>query len=222
MITEIVNFSNGALQTPTAPAYKSSIFGGFINNVDLGKLADIVLHKEKEISSLDLTPDMISHGYTGLGPEAMTSRFKAYNVLSWNYTTIWKLHREIRTFYDLSCDHFGIDKQEKVYIQCWANVLRKGQKMNVHRHSGNTDLSFLSGHITVKCENTQTVYQNPMSDVLHQPEYYYFNNQPGRINIFNSYIYHYTTEHKADTERVTIAFDLEWKRKPNTGQYIEL
>lgn len=222
MITEIVNFTNGRLRTPTAPEYKCSIFGGYINYVDLQTLSNIVIEKEKEITLLDLPDDMISHGYTGLGPEALTSRFKCFNVLLWQYPEIHILKEEIRFFYNLACDHYQIDKNEKVFIQCWANVLRKGQKMKNHRHSGNTDESFLSGHITVKCDDTQTVYQNPFSDVLHNPEYYYFNNQPGRINLFNSYIYHYTTEHNNDSERITIAFDLFYKNKPSEGKIIEL
>ncbi|NDB58783.1 hypothetical protein EB001_10075 [bacterium] len=222
MITEIVNFTNGRLRTPTAPQYKCSIFGGHIQRIDLQTIANIVLEKEKHITNLDLPPDMISSGYTGLGPEALTSRHKTFNVLLWDHPEIHKLKSEIRFFYDLSCDYFNVDKNEKVFVKCWANVLRKGEKMDIHRHSDNTDESFLSGHLTVKCEDTQTVYQNPFSDVLYNPEYYYFNNSPGRINIFNSHIYHYTTEHKSDTERVTIAFDLFYKYEPSISKIIEL
>jgi hypothetical protein len=222
MITEIVNFTNGRLRTPTAPEYKCSVFGGYINSINLETLTHIVLEKETEITSLDLPENLINHGYTGLGSEALTSRFKAFNVLMWDYPETHKLKEEIRFFYDLACNHFSIDKNEKVYIQCWANVLRKGQKMSNHRHSGNTDESFLSGHFTVKCQDTQTIYENPFSDVVNWPEYNSFNNHPGRINIFNSHIYHYTTEHNDDDERVTIAFDLFYKHKPSEGKIIEL
>jgi hypothetical protein len=222
MITEIVNFENGRLQTPTAPTYKCSIFGGYINSIDLQELSYLILEKEAEITSLDLPENLISHGYTGLGPKALTSRFKAFNVLLWDHPEIYKLKHEIRFFYDLACKHFNVDSNEKVYIQCWANVLRQGEKMSNHRHSGNTDESFLSGHFTVSCQDTQTVYQNPFSDVVYNPEYYYFNNSPGRINIFNSHIYHYTTEHKDDSERITVAFDLFYKQSPKEGKIIEL
>ena len=222
MITEIVNFQSGKLYTPTAPTYKCSIFSGHTNNIDIKDLTDLILVKEKEITSLDLPEDMISHGYTGLGPKALTSRFKAFNVLMWDHPEIVNLHREIRFFYDLSCEHFGIDKKESVFVQCWANVLRKGEKMNIHRHSADTDDSFLSGHFTVKCKDTQTVYHNPYSDVLYNHEYYSFVNQPGRINIFNSHIYHYTTEHKDNSERITIAFDLFYREPPTQGKIIEL
>ena len=222
MITEIVNFQSGMLYTPTAPTYKCSIFSGCINNINLQDLTKLILKKEKEITSLDLPEDMISHGYTGLGPKALTSRFKAFNVLMWDHPEIVKLQREIGNFYDLSCEHFKIDKSEKVYVQCWANVLRKGEKMNTHRHSDNTDGSFLSGHYTIKCKNTQTVYENPFSDVINWPEYYSFNNSPGKINIFNSYIYHYTTEHDDDSERITMAFDLFYREPPTQGKIIEL
>jgi hypothetical protein len=222
MITEIVNFENGRLQTPTAPTYKCSILGSYLYNIDLEALSGLILEKEKEITSLDLPDNLISHGYTGLGPKALTSRFKTFNVLLWDHPEVFKLKQEIRFFYDLSCKHFNIDKNEKIYVQCWANVLRKGEKMENHRHSGDTDKSFLSGHFTVKCQDTQTVYQNPFSDVIYNPEFYYFNNQPGRINIFNSHIYHYTTEHNSDDERITIAFDFFYKEPPDQGIIIEL
>ena len=222
MITEIVNFENGRLQTPTAPTYKCSIFGSYINNINLDALSTLILEKEKEITSLDLPENMISHGFTGLGPKALTSRFKAFNALTWDHPEIHKLKQEIRYFYNLSSEYFGFEEEERVFVQCWANVLRKGEKMNVHRHSDNTDGSFLSGHFTVQCKDTQTVYQNPFSDVINWPEYYSFNNFPGKINIFNSYIYHYTTEHNDDSERITIAFDLYYREPPQEGKIIEL
>ena len=222
MITEIVNFENGRLQTPTAPTYKCSIFSGHTNNINIKDLTNLILVKEKEITSLDLPENMISHGYTGLGPKALTSRFKAFNALSWDHPEIHKLKQEIRYIYNLSSDYFGFEEEEKVYVQCWANVLRKGEKMNTHRHSDNTDGSFLSGHFTVKCNGTQTVYENPFSDVINWPEYYSFVNTPGRINIFNSYIYHYTTEHTDDSERITMAFDLFYREPPNQGKIIQL
>ena len=222
MITEIVNFQNGRLQSPIAPTYKCSIFGSYIHNLDLEALSLLILEKEKEITSLDLPPNKISHGYTGLGPKSLTSRFKVFNALSWDHPEIRKLRQEIRYIYNLSCDYFNIDKNEKVYAQCWANVLRKGEKMNNHRHVVNTDQCFLSGHFTVKCKNTQTIYENPYSDILHDPEYYYFNNQPGRISIFNSQIYHYTTEHNDDSERITMAFDLIYKVKPDESKNITI
>ncbi len=222
MITEIVNFENGRLQTPTAPIYKCSIFGSYINNINLDALSTLILEKEAEITSLDLPENMISHGFTGLGPKALTSRFKAFNALTWDHPEIHKLKQEIRYFYNLSSEYFGFEEEEKVFVQCWANVLRKGEKMNTHRHSDNTDGSFLSGHFTVQCKDTQTVSQNPFSDVVNWPEYYSFNNYPGKINIFNSYIYHYTTEHTDDSERITIAFDLFYREPPKEGKIIEL
>ena len=222
MITEIANFENGRLQTPTAPTYKCSIFGSYLYNIDLEALSSLILEKEAEITSLDLPENMISHGYTGLGPKALTSRFKAFNALSWDHPEIHKLKKEIRYIYNMSSDYFGFEEEEKVYVQCWANVLRKGEKMNTHRHSDNTDGSFLSGHFTVKCNGTQTVYENPFSDVINWPEYYSFVNSPGRINIFNSYIYHYTTEHTDDSERITMAFDLFYREPPSQGKIIEL
>jgi Putative 2OG-Fe(II) oxygenase len=222
MITEIVNFENGRLQTPTAPTYKCSIFGSYLYNINLDALSTLILEKEAEITSLDLPENMISHGFTGLGPKALTSRFKAFNVLSWDHPEVRKLKQEIRYIYNLSSEYFGFEEEERVFVQCWANVLRKGEKMNVHRHSDNTDGSFLSGHFTVQCKDTQTVYQNPFSDVINWPEYYSFNNYPGKINIFNSYIYHYTTEHNDDSERITIAFDLFYREPPKEGKIIEL
>ncbi len=222
MITEIVNFENGRLQTPTAPTYKCSIFGSYLYNINLDALSTLILEKEAEITSLDLPENMISHGYTGLGPKALTSRFKAFNVLTWDHPEVRKLKQEIRYIYNLSSEYFGFEEEERVFVQCWANVLRKGEKMNVHRHSDNTDGSFLSGHFTVQCKDTQTVYQNPFSDVINWPEYYSFNNFPGKINIFNSYIYHYTTEHNDDSERITIAFDLFYREPPKEGKIIEL
>ena len=102
-------------------------------------------------------------------------------------------------------NYLNIDKR-KLWIQCWANVMRKGERISPHIHSVKND-SYLGGHIMVQCDNTDTVYINPVNQ-LNEPDVYKSENVVGKLTLFQSYIPHYTTEHKGDQERISIAFDI--------------
>ena len=94
-------------------------------------------------------------------------------------------------------------------IMGWANVMRQGEKINPHLHSVKPH-SYLSGHVTIQCENTSTYYINPVNQ-LNEPEVKQLKNVPGEITLFPSCMPHYTDTHNASTERITIAFDLSLK-----------
>jgi hypothetical protein len=93
-----------------------------------------------------------------------------------------------------------------MYIRCWANVLRHGEEIKPHLHSVH-EWSYLSGHVTVKCNDTRTVYINPINQI-NDPQIYAKENKVGELTIFQSNIPHYTTPHMHESERITIAFDL--------------
>ena len=107
------------------------------------------------------------------------------------------------------------------YSQCWYNVLRNGQKIEPHLHSTNEN-SYLSAHFTVQCDNTSTVYINPVNQ-LNDPQIFEEKNEIGNLTIFPSYVPHYTTEHLSDTPRITIAMDVRFfKPEGEGGVWVEL
>jgi hypothetical protein len=150
----------------------------------------------KKFPSLDADGNFFD-GQTGLGENSLTSRANHFNVLKWFGTD--RLRKWIKKSYDIHTDSKG----ETIYVQCWANVLRKGQKINAHNHSD--DPQSLSGNVVVFTdEKTNTYYDGtPVENVN------------GKLVIFPSTVFHWTDTYTGDNERITIAFDIiskdRWK-----------
>ena len=99
--------------------------------------------------------------------------------------------------------------------------MKKGERIKKHNHSS-YEMGYLSGNFTVACDDSKTIYIQPYihfteKELLervedwgydHTEDYYASINTPGNISLFPSYIPHFTTEHKTDTDRITIAFEL--------------
>ena len=208
---KIFTFKSKPPLTPFAPQWDYSVGHENISNfIDCPKLANIILSKEKNIigkfppvksSSID--------GYTDLGPNSLTSRYGYYNLINWSEIEIKTLRDRIVEFHQKFLKKLNIKIFNTVLIKGWANVMRKGEKINPHLHNIKPD-SYLSGHVIIQCENTSTYYINPVNQ-LNEPEVKQIKNVPGEITLFPTCIPHYTDTHSASTERITIAFDLSLK-----------
>jgi len=212
MKPHIVRFQNSPVETPFAPEWNYVLFEGQITDVDFTKVANYILHKEEEILNLPLTirEGKFSDGYTGLGENSTTARFDQFNVLKWQHPEIQKLKNHILNFHDLFLSSLNIPNDNHLYIQCWVNVLRKGEQIQPHIHSVKAD-SYLGGHICVQCEDTATNYINPVNQI-NDPEVYSSKNIAGKLTLFQNCIPHYTDLHNGNKERITIAFDLYLKK----------
>ena len=100
----------------------------------------------------------------------------------------------------------GNKTPDVLWIQCWYNILRFGQKINPHMHSSSSNC-YLSGHFNVQVNDTSTVYMSPINQ-LNDPEVINIKNKVGDMTLFPSYIFHRTTPHYSFKPRITIAFDL--------------
>tara|TARA_Y100000815_G_C13341794_1_gene500265 strand:+ start:1814 stop:2467 length:654 start_codon:yes stop_codon:yes gene_type:complete len=215
---KIFTFKSNPPLTPFAPQWDYSLGHENISNfIDCPKIASLILSKEKSImgkfpddalkgpavnsSSID--------GYTGLGQKSLTSRHGYYNLLEWPEKEIKILHDNIVKSHQKFLNGLNIKISNTILIKGWANVLRKGEKINPHLHSVQPH-SYLSGHVTIQCDNTSTYYINPVNQ-LNEPEVKQIKNVPGEITLFPTCVPHYTDLHNAPTERITIAFDLNIK-----------
>jgi len=141
----------------------------------------------------------ITDGGTGLGSNSLTSRFYHFNVLSWFGTR--KLKKCIKEGYN----KFNDVKNVPVYVQCWANVMRKGDIIKPHTHMNEniSSLHALSGHLCVKVDDTTSTYYGGRP----------IRNVSGQMVFFPSTMTHWTNTYMGDSERITIAFDIyskEW------------
>ena len=189
--------------SPYAPQWDFRVGNSMCEDIDTNSLSKFLLSKEKEIKKLPIVSDF--DGYTGLGSNSTTSRSQQYNILLWNHPEIKKLKSNIAKNIILYNDECG-NKTPQLWIQCWYNVLRFGQSIKPHSHSV-TPICYLSGHFNVQVNDTSTVYMSPINQ-LNDPEVINIKNILGKLTLFPSYIFHYTTPHYSFKPRITIAFDI--------------
>ena len=224
-MTKVTRFTSDPPQSPYAPIWDYCI-AEKETNIDVEELAKIILSKEEEIK--EKYPDdwdQYDDGDTGLGADSLTARFNYFNVLKWDSPVCEELHKEIRGFHaeytrntigNLSDHQFFKDGGE-LKVRCCANVMRNGQQIKKHSHSSYPHC-YLSGHFTVQCDNTSTIYYHP----YHQ-ESYPFKNSPNSMTLFPTWVPHSTDKHQSDVPRITIAFDILLHNKPNSeGELVSL
>ena len=134
-------------------------------------------------------------GGTGLGLNSLTARSCHYNLLDWWGTD--KIRKNIKKGYET----FTGVKNKSIYVQCWANVMRKGDIIKRHIHS-QRNLNYsdsLSGHLNVKVDGLTSTYYDGKPLV----------NKNGEMVLFPSNIPHWTDMYKGDEERITVAFDIK-------------
>tara|TARA_B100000287_G_scaffold85651_1_gene78222 strand:- start:241 stop:882 length:642 start_codon:yes stop_codon:yes gene_type:complete len=190
----ITQFENEPVKTNFAPVFNFNIYEDV---VDVNDIKSVILSKEKDVINNNPYTDDWN---TGLGKDSMTSRSNCYNLLKWDEADFLK--ETIRTAHDNFITSLGYDWENKIYLQCWANVLRNGQFLKQHQH-WNSEYTYLGGHICLDDYDTSTYYINPYN---RKP--YISKNSKGNITLFPNWIEHYTDPYEGGDVRVSIAFDI--------------
>jgi hypothetical protein len=211
----IIKMKSEPKRTIFAPEYDYNIFETEVEQVDFKELAKFILTKEKEILSLPVTGD----GHTGVKEDSTTTRFDKYNVFKWEGENIKHLKGNILNFHNGIMQYFKQPMPKELYIQCWTNIMRKGEQIKPHLHNIGPNC-YLGGHICVQCEDTSTHYINPINQI-NSPMNHSSTNDVGKMTMFPNNIPHYTDIQKSDKERITIAFDL-LVENPNKENYVRL
>jgi hypothetical protein len=169
--------------------------------IDIKKLKKQILKNElKIIKKYPPTGygNILTDGNTGLGLNSLTARHYHFNVLNWWGTKTLK--KEIKR----CCLDYINQTNQPVYIQCWANVMRNGDKIHPHNHRPRNDFfkyHAVSGNLFISCDKkTNTYYENiKVSNVV------------GKLILFPSHITHWTDTYYGKEERISIAFDVRTK-----------
>ena len=200
-------FTNKPHQNIFNQNYKYFIFeNNYSSQVKPAKLASFILKKEKNIINKTkkefekLNKTGWQDGGTGLGVNSLTSRSPLYNLVEFKETKYLK--KIIKNAHLDFMKELNLTYEDSLYIQCWANVMRKGEKIKKHFHSIN-NYDYLSGHICIQTKDTNTYYLEP-----YHKEKFILKNNPGNITLFPSWVEHFTDEVLDNKERITIAFDL--------------
>ena len=214
----IAKFKSEPKKTFFAPEYDYTIFETMVQKVNFQELAKLLLSKEKEILELPVStgPAGKVNSYTGLKSNSTTQRFDKYNVLKWDDENIKQLKGNILHFHNGIMQYFKLQIPKELYIQCWYNVMRKGEQIKPHIHDIGS-YCYLGGHICVQCDDTSTHYINPINQI-NDPMTYSSKNDVGKITIFPNNVPHYTDTHNSDRERITLAFDI-FPENPNTLEH---
>lgn len=208
---EFKTYTTHSPQTPYAPVC-SFCMGKTKLSINLDNLIKTCIQKEKSIKKIPLqyyesnSGKKIFDGYTNLGKNSTTSRSSLYNVLSWETPETNLLRNYIRECVEEYNNFMSNPTPKNMWIRCWVNIMRFGQKINPHVHNVKPT-SYLSAHFTLQCEKTSTCYINPLNQI-NDPEIIMEKNFPGQFTLFPSFLPHYTTRHFSFTPRITMAMDI--------------
>jgi hypothetical protein len=205
--TQFVTFKSEEAETPFAPQWEYIITEQIINKMNYKTLTSFLLKKEKELTKKYKAS---GDGFTGLGKNSITSRYKHYNLFSYNNTDLKNLKKFILEAHDKLLKTYNIPLPKELWIQCWFNVMRKGEEIKPHLHGTASD-SYLGGHFMVQCDDTRTIFINPQNQI-NDPMTYSSLNKKGKLTIFQTCIPHYTDKQTNKKERISIAFDLSLKK----------
>tara|TARA_E500000318_G_scaffold104470_1_gene110512 strand:+ start:2613 stop:3248 length:636 start_codon:yes stop_codon:yes gene_type:complete len=198
---------------PFAPNFSFKM-GEDIIPTNLNLLKSFFITKEKQLIN---KYEANSDGGTQLSKNSITTRFVHYNLLA--FPEINFLKDIIKNKYEEFIKRTNVHINKSVYIQCWYNVMRKGEQIKKHNHSRlNSKDVFLSGNLCVNVDNTSTYYSPPLFEKVIE-----IKNKNNQIVFFPSWLEHYTDSVKDNFERITIGFDLKHTEDPGkNGVWIKL
>ena len=213
-----IPFVNEEPISPFAPEWRFFIAEKFLSRIDCNRLKDYLLNRQPEILSIK---DNLNDAGTGLGNDSTTARFISYNVMTWDQPDINILKEEISIMHDTYYRDIVDRPTPKVSLGGWMNIMKKGDRIKRHNH-GFLDNTYISGHFTVCCDGTRTVYTNPYEhwdeyellqrveehDLEFNHSLYASKNTAGQLTLFPGYVPHFTTEHRSDSDRITLAFEI--------------
>ena len=196
---EVIRFDNKPPETPIAIHWNWFLLEENFE-IDFNPLKDEILSKEKVILE-KYPPGKPGNTFgTMLGPESLTDRSDRYNIF--DFDSAAPLKEAVLLMYDKYIEVSGIPNDE-LYVHGWANVMRYMEHIEVHQHEV-TPWIYLSGHLTLACNNTHTWYMNP-----YDMDDYGSKNNPGKMTLFPSWVPHGTDQVNKDGDvRVTVAFDI--------------
>jgi hypothetical protein len=203
---QFFQFANAPAITPFAPAWSGVLAETQLDGVDWHALSQWILAHEKEIHIAAMVSDPAElPAYNGNGPNSLSSNYSRFNLLGKDHPQAQALRRQVFAKYCEFMAHTGV-RRRRAWLHSWVNIHRGGESIPAHVHNAGP-YCYLSGHVSVQCSDTSTIYLDPLN-TLNQVIIHDSPNEVGKLSIFQQSIPHYTTPHNADTPRITVAFDI--------------
>lgn len=205
-------------KSPFLPEVSFPIFVSILDKETCSSLRSFVIGKEKWIlDNVEPYPADDDRAW-------LTNRLYGYNLFNFSEECpeLNKLKSFISDAYKQYCLSTGINV-EKVYIQCWANILRNnGRGITEHNHAdGHADspieYAYVSGTMCLSNLNTYTSFRNPLLGKLFQN----IKNHSGENILFPSWVFHKSDAHTAPIPRISIAYDIITQEQYDLAQVAE-
>ena len=189
------------------------------NYTDTGSLETITSYLEGKEDYIKNTYPFLNDFGTGLTENDISTRAGGYNIFSMS-SECPELD-DLLLFFGTSYLHY-IDNvlpnktftndQINPAIMCWLNVIRKSEKIGMHKHAedyGNL-WSFISGTFVLKASNTNTNYS-------YNGELETISNIQGQLTLFPPFYSHWTDLHTDTTSRLTLGLDILFNKDGASG-----
>ena len=165
----------------------------FFTPEECTRISKILLRDEPMV--LDIPNNEPSEYYTGT-----TNQFNVYNWLDNPDIIQFDIPKRLFTLPEF--------RQEKVlYVQCWANILRQGQKIPDHTHANDyhtEEEQFYASNTFISGPTTTGTHYNDA----------YERNEIGQMNLLGSQVTHGVRTHMSHTPRISMAMDIYCEKHP--------
>jgi len=204
-------------KSPFLPEFDIKLYEGRLRQDLVEHIKEIALKEETYILD-NFKPYPAEASY-----DWITNRAYDYNFLNFvnKYPKLSEVKDYIHNQYKNYVSDLGVNEEE-VYIMCWINIIRNdGRKIEKHHHAqdgsrGLQEYAYVSGHISIQVNETNTHYQHPILD----KRFFSLKNEAGVTTLFPSWMIHWTDCNLSNEPRISLAFDIITKEMYNMGAMI--
>lgn len=165
-------------------------------------ISKILLRHEKSVLAIP-NEDGQHNKYEGI-----TRQFSVYNWLDNPDMLIYDIPKRLFTLPEFQ-------SEEVLYVQCWANILRQGEKLQYHTHAGDENTPeeqafYASNTFIAGPEDTGTYYNDA-----------YERNTIGHMHLIGSMVPHEVKSHMYREPRISMAMDIYHDNHPTIRKAIQ-
>jgi hypothetical protein len=194
--------------TPYAPSWDAPLgFAQWDQKDKIDTIRNFLIGKEEEVLKLPWQ----GQGRTGLDEDKVTTRYGRYHVF--DFADECPELKDLLEFIRFQWAEFIFQDKTQPYhlhFTCWYNILRKGDKIDTHRHCAG-ESTYLSANMHLDdYKDSSTVYEH-MEMAVSLP------NVKGGLTFFPGYVEHFVPVYEGEEPRVSLAMDIYLYMPPYFG-----
>jgi hypothetical protein len=207
--------------TKFAPNFRIPVYIGYDGTKEfMSTMRDYVLEIEKTIIEKEELVSKVPK--SGNDPYKHTQQWKQHNIfndvpgLGGEHLDRFPKNKCVDDFFNLLrtnyLEHIATLRYPriKVYINGWANVLRKGEWISMHNHMSHTD-AYLSGTYYLTTVDTCLWLVNPAQpagEAASELDQHAISTEARKLILFPSWVPHYSSKYEGDDLRISLAVDI--------------